>query len=217
MTRVQAPMWVLVEGYSDVPTVREILTRHFKLTERDDFQIYPHQGKGALPQNPLSTPDIKHRGLLDQLPAKLRAFAKVWNGHEGAWVLVVVDVDKTPCTDILTDLRKMLQQLPEPRARVLFRLAIEETESWFIADVPALKKAFPKIKVKDLEKIKPDLVVGAAEKLAECFGVSSHQLTGQIKIEWAEKIAPHLNFDDPVSPSLKKLLSGIERELGMHK
>jgi hypothetical protein len=44
---------VLVEGGSDVPALREILTRKFALEEGRDFRIHPHKGRGKLPVNPL--------------------------------------------------------------------------------------------------------------------------------------------------------------------
>lgn len=65
---------ILLEGASDVPTVKEILTRRFNLAEGEHFRIHPHKGKGKLPLNSLARPDVKHRGLLDQLPAKLRGY-----------------------------------------------------------------------------------------------------------------------------------------------
>ena len=37
---------VLVEGASDVPAVREVMTRRFGLAEDVHFRIHPHQGKG---------------------------------------------------------------------------------------------------------------------------------------------------------------------------
>src|SRR5271169_6264361 len=85
---------VLTEGSSDVPAVKEILTRRFKLKENEHFRIHPHRGKGSLPDNPLSLPDPKRRGLLDQLPAKLRGYA-----HMPQWycIVVLVDSDDTEC------------------------------------------------------------------------------------------------------------------------
>lgn len=199
---------VLVEGASDVPVVREVLQRKFKLIEGENFRIHPHQGKGKLPANPLALPDRNKRQLLHQLPAKLRAFAK---SRPDAVVLVVVDADTTPCTLLLNDLNQMLAQLPASPARVLFRLAIEETESWFIADTEAVQRAFPKSKVAPLKKLPPDAVVGAWERLAESIGSTGS--SGTDKRRWAEQICPHLDLDSPRSPSLGKLIAGVAREL----
>lgn len=201
---------VLTEGSSDVPVVREVLVRHFGLNEHVDFRIHPHRGRGNLPVNPLSQPDPKHRGLFDQLPAKLRGFGTYMN--EQCLVLVLIDVDNDNCVQLLTELNSLLNILPTKPPRVLFRLAIEETESWFLADANAIKKAFPKAKLGMLQNIAPDTRVGAWEKLSECLGHKPSHGAPK-KTNWAEQISPHLNFDTPFSPSLGKLISGLKREL----
>ena len=203
---------VLVEGASDVPAVREVLTRRFGLKEEEHFRIHPHQGKGKLPTNPLARPDPKQRQLLHQLPAKLRGYAK--SLVPNSVVLVVVDCDDTPCTELLADLNRMLTALPERPARVMFRLAIEETESWFVADPNAVKRAFPRANVAALRKIQPDAIVGAWERLAEAAGLPTRS-SGADKLRWASQICPHLDLETPNSPSLEKLISGVARELQM--
>ncbi len=202
---------VLVEGSSDVPTIRELMTRRFGLEENVHFRIHPHKGRGKLPINPLGQPDLKHQALLDQLPAKLRGFSYL---GDDACVVVIVDVDDTPCDQLLKELNDMLECLPRKPNRVLFRLAIEETESWFIADSHAVLKAYPKAKVQRLRSIQPDAVVGAWEVLAEALGAKREEVTGADKYVWAEKIAPHLDFDNPSSPSLKNLIDGIGQQVG---
>ncbi|MCS4510251.1 DUF4276 family protein [Xylophilus ampelinus] len=203
---------VCVEGASDVPAVREVLTRRFGLAENINFRIHAHRGKGRLPTNPLKPPEIRHQGLLDVLPAKLRGWGK--SLPQNAAVLVVVDVDDTPCHSLLSDLQQMLKALPAPVPRVLFRLAIEETESWFIADIPAMKKAYPgKLKVAKLTGILPDSIIGASERLAGSIGIPPDTVTGLTKMQWAQRIVPHLNLQDAPSPSLRKLVSGVERLL----
>lgn len=201
---------VLVEGASDVPAVREVLVRRFGLVEDEHFRIHPHQGKGRLPENPLARPDPNQRQLLHQLPAKLRGYAK--SLPPASVVLVVVDADNDPCAELLANLNGMLAKLPDRPKRVLFRLAIEETESWFIADPAAVKAAFPKAKVASLSKLAPDSIVGAWEKLAEVIGAPGRS-SGTEKLRWASLICPHLDLDLPASPSLQKLISGVDREL----
>lgn len=206
---------VLTEGASDVPVVREVLSRHFGLNEHADFSIHWHRGRGKIPLNPLATPDPKHRGLFDQLAAKLRAFGKYMDDQY--LVLVLVDVDDDDCVALLTSLNDLLMALPSKPPRVLFRLAIEETESWFLADTTAVKTAFPHAKIGQIQRIQPDARVGAWERLSECLGRKTADVTGQDKFYWAEKIAPHLNLDKPFSPSLGKLISGLQRELNKPK
>jgi Domain of unknown function (DUF4276) len=201
---------VLVEGTSDVPAIREVLTRRFGLTEGEHFRIHPHQGKGKLPSNPLARPDGNQRQLLHQLPAKLRGYAKSLTPN--FVVLVVVDADDEPCATLLADLNSMLAKLPARPPRVLFRLAIEETESWFVADPPAVKLAFPRANVAALKRIQPDAIIGASERLGEAIGVSGKS-SGPDKLRWAARICPYLDLETPKSPSLGKLISGVAREL----
>lgn len=200
---------VLVEGASDVPVIREVLQRKFALVEGKHFRIHPHRGKGRLPANPLTRPAIEHRGLLDQLPSKLRGFAASLPTY--AAVLVVVDVDDQPCHEMLAQLNRMLDVLPN-KPNVVFRLAIEETESWFIADLKALRAAYPSnLKTRVLSRIPPDAIVGAWEMLARSLGLDPKLVGPGAKSEWAHAIAPHLNLDNPPSPSLKKLIDGVSR------
>jgi Domain of unknown function (DUF4276) len=201
---------VLVEGSSDVPAVREVLTRRFGLREYEHFRIHPHQGRGNLPRDLLGQPDPRKRGLLDQLPAKLRG----WSGLDrSVCVLVVVDVDDDPCADLLEQLDRMLERLPRRPKRVMFRLAIEETESWFIADSVAVKAAFPRADVKKLARIRADSIVGAAEWLARALGKDPDRMTGADKVSWACAIAPHLNLEEPPSSSLARLIRAVSRQL----
>jgi Domain of unknown function (DUF4276) len=198
---------VLVEGASDSPVIKEVLVRKFQLEEGTHFRIHPHKGKGKLPKNLLSKPDLKHQGLLDQLPAKLRGFGKALSADD--WVLVVIDSDDQPPISLLNELSSMLSSLPS-KPNVMFGLATEETESWFIADINALKKAYPnKVDTGSLKNIQPDAIVGAWEKLARALGVDINMVSGKTKFDWATNIAPHLNLDSPMSPSFKILIENI--------
>ena len=200
---------VLVEGSSDVPVIREVLTRRFELIEDLHFKIHPHKGRGNLPGNVLKTPELQNRSLLYQLPAKLKGFGKWFTKDH--WVLVVVDADNIPCAELVNDLQAMLKKLPKA-PRVLFRIAVEETESWFIADTNAVKKAYPNSNINGLKRLEFDSICGAWERLADAI-----QAKGKDKTTWAEAISPHLDLNNPPSPSFQKLISGIERELKISK
>lgn len=200
---------VLVEGISDVPTIKIILEKKFDLTEGKDFVIHWHCGRGNLPNDPHAISDPKHLGLLDQLPSKLRVYAM--RPPQTVVVLVVVDTDKTPCVELLRDLNTMLAALAE-KPQVLFRLVIEEIESWFISDVNALRSAYPKRLDKSVLKgLEPDAIVGAWEKLAKALKFEESSAGPGVKLGWAEKISPYLNLDQPRSPSLRKFIEGVDR------
>lgn len=204
---------VLVEGGADVPAVKSVFERKFGFEEGQGFRIHPHKGKGRLPTNPSQRPDIKHRGLLDQLPAKLRGMS--WMGDDYCLV-VLVDADDENCVELKQSLLDLYENLHKKPKNVLFRIAVEEVESWFIADTAAVKKAYPSADVNKLRGIAPDSVIGAWERLAESLGKKPNQCRGADKHEWAESISPYLDLDTPSSPSLKAFVTGISRCVGEH-
>lgn len=202
---------VLVEGTSDQLTVRVILKNRFGLIENQDFRIHPHQGKGKIPKHPHHKPDPKHRGLLDLLPATLKGYASF---PVDRCVVVLVDADDTPCETLRAVLAELHRKLKYRPSCALFRIAVEETESWFIADPGAIRQAYPKAKTALLDGVKPDNVIGAWELLARALGRRPEDCSSADKHEWATKIAPYLNIDDPKSPSLQAFVSGINKLLG---
>lgn len=196
---------VLVEGTADVPVVEEILTRRFNLRKGREFTVIAHQGKGRLPEAG-AEPMIDT--LLGALPATLRGLAR----EAELCVVVLVDADNEDCRNLKGCLLDMYNALDAKPETVLFRIAVEETESWFIADPEAVRRAYPLADVGRLQGIAPDAVVGAWERLAETLGRDPRILnTKRKKKTWAERIAPHLNLDAPPSPSLGAFINGISR------
>ena len=198
---------ILLEGWSDRPVVKALLERRFGLSEEMHFSLHPHRGKGKLPVDLLGRPASGRQGLLDQLPSKLRGMS-----HR-ALVVVLMDLDDQDLEQQKNQLEHMLQKLPKRPQYVLFGFAIEETESWFIADRQAVLKAYPRAKTLLLETIEPDAIVGAAEKLAKALG--SKTCTGADKTAWAESIAPHLDFNHPRSPSLRQWIADLSQAFSL--
>lgn len=199
---------VLVEGRSDEPVVQEILQRRFNLRVDDDFRVHPHRGKGQLPAHPNLKPAPQLQGLLDLLPAKLRAWASLPRTDV---VVVLVDADSDNGAELKAQLLSMYERLEKKPHQVLFRIAVEETESWLIADVRALRLAYPKAKLQKITSFAPDAIVGAWERLAEALGRKPQDCNGADKLEWAKTIMPHVDLDTPKSPSLGCFVEGIER------
>lgn len=198
---------VLLEGISDTPVVREIFQRHLGMQENIDFSLHPHRGKGQLPIDFLGRASTTRHGLLDQLPAKLRGMSHY------PLVVVLIDLDDELLSEQTRILEEMLSRLPKRPKVVLFRFAVEETESWFIADFEAVKKAYPLAKMNLLKKIQPDAIVGAWEQLADALAVKRKSVAGPTKVIWANAIAPHLDFSTPKSPSLKVLIDDLSSNL----
>jgi hypothetical protein len=131
-------------------------------------------------------------------------------------VVVLVDADNDDCKELKQALIELYRTLgPDKRpAKVLFRIAVEETESWFIADKNAIRAAFPHANLNKLPKKKlPDSIIGAWEKLAEVLGRNPKECDGKDKFDWATAISPHLDLAQPKSPSLKAFVEGIMRLL----
>jgi hypothetical protein len=199
---------VLVEGRADEPVVREILQRRFGLIADTDFRVHPHRGKGKLPVYPNNPPEPQWQGLLHLLPAKLRGWVDLPEGHV---VVVLVDADNDRCMDLKAQLLAMYQALSKKPAVVLFGIAVEESESWLIADWRAIRAAYPKAKLQKIASLAPDAVVGASERLAEALGRKPADCNGADKHECATAIMPHVNLDKPISPSLRVFVDGIAR------
>ncbi len=107
---------VLVEGPADAAFFRGWLPRFLP---GHDAKIIQHRGKGRLPAQPDASPDPRREGLLDQLPAKLRAYGKALN-PETDRLLVVLDLDDDPCLELKRRLVSLLDHC-DPRPVVLFR------------------------------------------------------------------------------------------------
>lgn len=204
---------VLCEGSSDVPAIKEVLTRRFQLTEGQHFRIHPHRGKGKLPTaaNRLAAPPRGDDTLLTQLPIKLKNMGRQTQGDFEVAVVVVVDADDDNCRDLKQALLDLYAALPTKPPTMLFRIAVEETESWFVADTRAIRRAYGHAQIAELDKYEPDAVCGAWERLAESLGLEPRACRGREKAEWAASISPHLDLDTPKSPSLFALIDGIER------
>ena len=183
-----------------------------RLLPRHTFTVIRHRGKGKLPGDALKVPDIRREGLLDQLPAKLRAYGRSLN-PETDRVVVLVDLDDDDCLDLKRRLVALLDHC-DPRPAVLFRIAIEETEAFYLGDPKAIREAFPQAKVQRMKDYEPDSICGAWEIFQHVVGARSED-----KVGWAEKMAPHLGTEwrgkgANRSPSFQQLCKGLLRIAG---
>jgi hypothetical protein len=195
---------VLVEGPADAAFFRGWLPRFLP---GHTSKIIQHRGKGRLSGNPAKPPDPRQEGLLDQLPAKLRAYGRALN-PETDRVLIVVDLDDDSCTDLKSRLVNLLKGC-DPRPVVLFRIAIEETEAFYLGDQEAIRKAYPTAKVSRIKSYVPDSICGTAELFQEII-----QAAREDKVEWAERMSAHLGTtwqgaSANRSPSYRQLCKGL--------
>jgi hypothetical protein len=190
----------LVEGPSEKAFLEPWAKRFLK-----DHQLkaYPHQGKGHISKKG----DPKQRGLLDQLPAKLRAFGKSLDPNQER-VLVVIDADGDDIEKVTETLESIVNTI-EPRPIVMFRFAVEELEAFYLADHKALMAAFPNHNRQRVRQYVPDSIVGTWELFGKVIGDG-----GGNKVDWAKRMAKVLTTraEESRSPSFRVLCTGL-REL----
>lgn len=177
------------------------------------WRVHPYRGIGRIPRGLSATSDPSKRILLDQLPRLLRGYVST-PGIDA--VVVVLDADERDCVTFLNELRSLAVSCSASHL-VLFRLAIEETEAWYLGDRAALQRAYPKARMRALDQYEQDSVCGTWELVAETVypgGSRAIQRTGwplpgQIKHEWADRIGPLLDPEINLSPSFGKLRDGV--------
>ena len=190
-----------------------------------NFRIHSYKGIGRIPENPKHGTGRRNRTLLKNLPITLQAYGKThgYGKNSSSAVVVVCDLDDKNCKDFLAELNGILNSCnPKPETR--FCIAIEEGEAWFLGDIPAIKRAYPKAKNKILKQYVNDSICGTWELLADAIfpggrkGLSAEDWSaiGAKKSEWAEKISPHMDVENNKSPSFNhfrnKLLELIKLE-----
>jgi hypothetical protein len=132
--------------------------------------------------------------------------------------LVILDNDRKNCADFLRQLQQLARK-SAPKLNVLFRLAIEEIEAWYLGDPDAIFQAYPKAKRPVIQKYRQDSICGTWELLADAVypGGAAHltkqgwPLPGQVKFEWATQIGALLDLNRNASPSFGKFRDGIRR------
>jgi Domain of unknown function (DUF4276) len=201
---------VLVEGESEEALLRGWLPR--LLPPGHSFFVIRHRGKGRLSRNPSRVPDVRREGLLDQLPAKLRAYGRSLDPATDR-VLVLVDADDDPCSALKQRLLEVLENC-NPRPAVLFRLAIEETEAFYLGDPQAIRRAFPQAKLRRMASYEQDSICGTWELFQRVIGD-----TFENKVQWADRMATHLGTawsgsNANRSPSFRQFCRGLLKLAG---
>ena len=169
------------------------------------FRIHPYKGIGHIPSNLRPKTNADKRILLDQLPRLLRGYGKAGN----PWHIVVVcDLDDKDKQRFLAELTGILDTC-DPKPNTCFCLAVEELEAWYLGDLGAVRKAYPRAKESILNQYINDSICGTWEMLADAVCKGGHkelikkgwQAIGEQKSIWARKISPYMDVDKNKSPS----------------
>ena len=189
-----------------------------------DFESYlrPHRGCGYWPDHPDEKPEPLSAGLLELLPAKLRAYDKVYAGTD-IIVIVCIDSDDHDPEELMSKLKDTCRRYARDLSTVI-AISVEEMESWILADKNAILLAYPEADLKRLSEYEQDSICGTWEVLCDVLlREQSHRIKkigypaiGQYKATWAEKISKYMVPGNNVSPSFKKFelaLSGALKQV----
>lgn len=177
-----------------------------------DFESYlrPHRGCGYWPDHPDEKPEPLAAGLLELLPAKLRAYDKVYAGTD-IIVIVCIDSDDHDPEELMSRLKDTCRRYARDLSTVI-AISVEEMESWILADKNAILLAYPEADLERLSEYEQDSICGTWEVLCDVLlREQSHRIKkigypaiGQYKATWAEKISKYMLPGNNVSPSFKK-------------
>lgn len=190
-----------------------------KARKEHTWAVRPHRGKGHWPKSPMASPRRMASGLLDLLPAKLRAYESVFSPQQ-LLLVVVLDADDEPPAGLRDKLRS-LAVLHAPTLPVIIGLSVEEMESWLLGDFQAIARAYPKADRSRMQHYQQDSVCGTWQILAEVLLQEDAQrlieigypAVGQYKSEWAQKIVPYMEPERNRSPSFQEFRSQLEKAL----
>ena len=211
---------ILVEGQTEVIALNTLLRKI--LGEKGGphtWEIHKHGGIGELPKNPKASPDRRNGTLLHNLPSNLRAYGDA--GRENEIVVVLLDLDdKQDCIAFKESLINLLAYC-QKQPIVLFRIAIEELEAWYLGDRQAILQAYPKCRPEALDGYVQDSQCGTWELLAEAVhpgGLDALLQHGkrsprvlQEKQGWTRAICQHMDVENNQSPSFRAFRDGLRK------
>lgn len=203
---------ILVEEPSTSVVLNELLPK--LIASRGTFCV---RNLGSKPQ------------LLRDLPARLRGYARQIRRNVDLRVLVLVDEDrdhrgcralKTELEDIAHTAGLATKARPKPDGtfEVVTRLAVEELEAWLLGDVEAIRAEYGRIPAGLANRQgfrDPDAVSGGTcerlHRLLQQHGYHAHYFP---KVEFARKVAPHLEPARNRSRSFAVFRAGVAALLG---
>lgn len=182
---------ILLEEPSMENFLREVLPKILPLAYVLDENCFlrPHNGKSDLKKS---------------IPNKIKVFS---NYHETAKLIIIHDQDSSNCRKLKNGLVDLCKS--NGSCAVLIRIACKELESWYLGDMDAIEKAYPKFKAKNFKKLakfrNPDLIQASQElKL----------LIPEFQKGFASKnISKFISVEKSTSTSFLHLITGISKFL----
>lgn len=198
---------ILSEDKSGAVVVQRLAERICE-NERTDVEVHvhPHRGCGSLPKDMTAKPPKFASSLLDLLPAKLRAYNKVYGGQEVILIIAMDSDDNDP--QILRQEIYSCASKFAPDIRSIVGLSTEEIEAWMLGDKHAIIDAYPDCRRDVLDSYVQDSVCGTWETLCRAVSDNAEELIdigypaiGHYKALWAETISRYMLPQKNVSPS----------------
>lgn len=151
--------------------------------------------------------------LLRKLPQRLRAYSHYWS-EANLRIVVLLDRDDDDCVELKAELERIAADASLPSHAVLFRIVIEELEAWFLGDVPALCRAYPRLPASLGQQDgyrDPDAIDGTWEALERVLRKHGYHRKGLAKYVAAGEVAPHMDVDNNRSRSFQVFRDGLRR------
>ena len=145
----------LIEDQSGAKAMKILLPK--LLGDTIPFSLHSYKGIGHIPKNLKPKSDATKRLLLDQLPRLLRGYGK---NPDCGCIIIICDLDERNKQQFLSELNGVLDSC-NPKPRAYFCLAIEEFEAWYLGDLAAVRKAYPKAKDGFFKGYKNDDICGS--------------------------------------------------------
>ncbi len=167
----------------------QILPNRYKL-DKNCF-LRPHNGKSDLKKS---------------IPKKVKVFS---NFYIPTKIIIVHDQDSADCLKLKKDIENLCKQNIDAPCPTLIRIPCRELENWYIGDMNAIQKVYPKFKAKYYKSRakfrNPD----------NCFGTDELiKIIPEFQKGFASKNIPkHMDLNTNRSTSFNHLLSGIRKFL----
>lgn len=169
------------------------------------WRVHSYKGVGRMPRKQPDISTIKARMLSDNLSKIIRGMAKT-PGIDA--LVVVMDADNKNCVDLKNELVALWKGVA-PNFNVIFRIAVEEIEAWYLGDHAAIRASYPDTREGILLSYAQDTICGTWERLADAIehgGATALKAAGWpapgvAKCRWAKTITPQMNPHINASPS----------------
>ena len=176
-----------------------------ELSAKNVFDIILPQ---ILPQN-VSFNVFSHQGKQDLIKA-LRTTIPTISKIQGAKILITHDQDSADCKEIKKKLKDVINE--KCHCDFFIRIVCKELESWFLGDLEAVEKAYPRFKssqYKDKANMRDvDSIVNPSYYLCRVIYSQNKKLP---KIEVSQKISPFLTIENNTSTSFQHTISAIKQ------